>query len=86
MWAFRKFPAYLFYTPDHQDATTTEVEVFGFTYLNVNPVPRTSVPSQVVVLVAFREINIQIYETTRDIEFLPVEEFEKRYSKFKLRE
>jgi hypothetical protein len=79
MWAFRQFPDYLYYQQDRPDAPFYEVEVLGY-YGNSNPVNSS------VELVGFREICRWIHVEIGDIHFLPVAEFEKKFSRFGLKE
>lgn len=79
MWAFRTFPGKIEYTPDGEDRPTYQVEVFG--YLNLTGGIYTDVS-----LVAFRENSFWLagHNEIGGIQFLPVDEFEKRFTKFSL--
>ena len=78
MWAIRQFPDKIEYTPEGEDRPTYQVEMFGYLQIESSPSGGS------ITLMVFREKVFWVQKEIRPIEFLPVEEFEKRYSKFKL--
>ena len=77
MWAFEKFPAKLSYTPEWEDASTYEVEVFGYLTLSGNPQKNET-------LVVFRNITYCAFTMVDKVSMLPVDEFEHHFKHYKL--
>ena len=77
MWAFEKFPAKIEHRldPDREDLFTTQVEVFGYF---------GSPQEQSCQLIAFRVTTFGVQEYIGDVNFLPVDEFEKQFAGFTL--
>jgi len=82
MWAFERFPGKIEYILEGKDGPIIyQVKIFGYLQLHGN------VPNEYnVTLVCFRQtifwaIN---YGGVGDVCFLPIDEFEERYKKFKL--
>ena len=79
MWAFRQFPDTIQYTPSGEDRPTYQVEVFGF----LNLIGGVCLN---VTLVAFRERGYWVagQDEISNVQFLPQDEFIKKFKKFRL--
>ena len=87
MWAFERFPSKIRYDPEMEDATTYEVEVFGYIETNtVSGVYFDTEPPTLnrVQLVVFRLVTHSAYTMTSDMQMLPVNEFEHHFENYEL--
>jgi len=87
MWAFRSFPETIEYVPSGKDRPVYQVEVFGYLELNKN-IFGLHGNLNAYQLIAFREKAFWIagQDDIGEIKFLKINEFEKKFKGYTLKE